>query len=83
MSTKKNIYCHLNVLEKKPTTILPPSSSIKTDIVNNMVIEVGKHENENDAFKAFKSDDDVKEAMIVLDGRGDTDIKVQLNSVDH
>ena len=83
LSTKKNIYRHIAVLEKEPTTILPPSSSIKTDIANNLVIEVGKYENKKAAFKAFKSDDGVKEAMIVLAGRGDDDIKVQLNSVNH
>ena len=77
------MHCHLYVLEKDPTTILPPSSSIKTDIANHLVIEVGKDANKNDAFNAFKSDDGVKEAMIVLAGRCDTDIKVQLNSVDH
>ena len=43
-----------------------------------MVIEVGKHENKNDAFKAFKSDDGVKEAMIVLAGRGDAEISYML-----
>ena len=47
------------------------------------MIEVGKHENKNDAFKAFKSDDGAKEAMTVLDGRCDANIVVQLNSVDH
>ena len=42
---------HITVLEKvsqEPTTILPLSSSIKTDIANDLVIEVGKHENKND-----------------------------------
>ena len=73
----------IKALEKDPTAILPLSSSIKADIANNLVIEVGKHENKNDAFKAFKSNNGVKEAMIVLDGRGDADIEVQLNSVDH
>ena len=47
------------------------------------MIELGKHENKNDVFKAFTSDDGVKEAMIILAGRGDADIEVQLNSVDH